>query len=135
MFAPGANPDLIDSTYQNMLAADHETGISALYECIKWNAHKEPSALKKYSRKLYNINGAPTGNEKPLHESVILIYGAGHFVNQIKPSQFNEALEMIIKKFSRPLESDPTRANRGISAKSLRSAPVSIQKKLSDVET
>ncbi len=97
MFTQSANPDLIDLTYKNMLAADHEMGISSLYECIKWNSQEEPSELKNFSGKLHNINGAPTGNEKALHESVILISGVGHFVNQIKPNEFNAALEMIIK--------------------------------------
>ncbi len=97
MFTQSANPDLIDLTYKNMLAADHKMGISSLYECIKWNSQEEPSELKNFSSKLHNINGAPTGNEKALHESVILISGVGHFVNQIKPNEFNAALEMIIK--------------------------------------
>ncbi|MCP4106789.1 MAG: alpha/beta hydrolase [Desulfobacteraceae bacterium] len=97
MFTQSANPDLADLTYKNMLAADHEMGISSLYECIKWNSQKEPSELKNFSGKLHNINGAPTGNEKALHESVILISRAGHFVNHVKPDEFNAALEMIIK--------------------------------------
>jgi pimeloyl-ACP methyl ester carboxylesterase len=99
MFTQSANPDLVDLTYKNMLAADHKMGISSLYECIKWNSQKEPSELKNFSSKLRNINGAPTGNEKVLHESVILIAGVGHFVNQVKPNEFNAALEMIIENY------------------------------------
>ena len=99
MFAQTADSDLINSTYKNMLANDHLMGISALYECIKWNSQIEPAALKEFSSKLYNINGAPTGSEKALHESVILIPGVGHFVAQVKPDEFNAALESILKKF------------------------------------
>ncbi|MCP3943790.1 MAG: hypothetical protein GY710_20245 [Desulfobacteraceae bacterium] len=69
-----------------------------MYECIKWNSQKEPSELKNFSSKLYNINGGPTGNEKVLHESVVLIFSVGHFVAQVKPDEFNAALEMIITK-------------------------------------
>lgn len=99
MFAQSANPDLVDFTYKNMLAADHKMGVSSLYECIKWNSQKEPLELRDLSGQLYNINGALTGNEKALHESVVLIFGVGHFVNQIKPNEFNAALETVIENF------------------------------------
>jgi pimeloyl-ACP methyl ester carboxylesterase len=99
MFTQSVNPDLIDLTYKNMFAADHKMGISSLYECIKWNSQKEPSELKNFSSKLYNINGAPAGNEKKMDESVVLISGVGHFVSQVKPNEFNTALEMIIGDF------------------------------------
>ena len=96
MFTQDADPELKASTFQNMLAADHKMGISALHECIKWNSRKEPLALKKFSDKLYNINAAPTGNEKSIHESVVLIPGVGHFIPRVKPDEFNTALQMII---------------------------------------
>ncbi len=99
MFTQSANPELIDSTYKNMLAADHKMGISALYECIRWNSQKAPSELRIFSNKLYNINGAPTVNEKALHESVVLMPGVGHFVAQVKPNEFNATLERIIENF------------------------------------
>lgn len=98
MFTQNVNRDVIDLTYKNMFAADHKMGISSLYECIKWNSRKEPADLKRFSSKLYNINGAPTGNEKKMHESVVLIPGVGHFVAKVKPNEFNAALEMIVEK-------------------------------------
>lgn len=104
MFAQSANPDLVNLTYKNMLGVDYMIGISALYECIKWNSQKEPSELKTFSGKLYNINGAPKGNEKALHNSVILIPGAGHFLPQVKPEAFNAALEMVIEKLQYSLK-------------------------------
>jgi pimeloyl-ACP methyl ester carboxylesterase len=109
MFAQSANPDLVDLTYKNMLAADHKMGINALYECIKWNSHKEPSELKNFSNILYNINGAPKGDEEALHNSVVLISGAGHFVPQVKAKEFNTALEMIIEKLQSSLKMHITR--------------------------
>ena len=99
MFSQHADPEVIDLYYKEMLAADHKMGISSLHECIKWNSQKEPAALKEFSNKLYNINGAPAGNETALHESVVLISGVGHFVAPIKPNEFNAALEKIIKNF------------------------------------
>ncbi len=98
MFVPGADPDLVNSTYQSMLAADHKMGISSLYECIKWNSQKEPVELKKFSPLLYNINGGPEGNEKALHDHVVLIPGSGHFIPRVTPAEFNAALEKIIEK-------------------------------------
>ena len=73
MFTQNADPELKALTFQNMLAADHKMGISALHECIKWNSRKEPLELKKFSDKLYNINAAPTGNQKTLHKNVVLL--------------------------------------------------------------
>lgn len=99
MFAENADQDLIDSIYKDMLDNDYEVGVSSLYECIKWNSQKEPLELKRFSSKLYNINGAPKGNEKKLHESVVLIPGAGHFAHQVEPKEFNAALETIIENF------------------------------------
>ncbi|WP_024334832.1 alpha/beta fold hydrolase [Desulfotignum balticum] len=104
MFAQSANPDLVNSTYQNMLAADYKMGISSLYECIKWNSQKEPSELKTFSGKLYNINGAPKGDEKALHNSVVLISGVGHFLPQVKAEEFNAALETVIEKIQSSLK-------------------------------
>lgn len=98
MFSQSANTDLVNSTYENMLAPDHQMGINSLYECIKWNAQREPLELKAFSKKLYNINGGSKGNEKPLHNSVFLIPAAGHFVPRVKPKEFNGALEEIVEK-------------------------------------
>ena len=115
MFAQSANSDLVNSTYKNMLAVDHKMGISSLYECIKWNSQKEPSELKAFSEKLYNINGAPKGDEKPLHNSVVLIPGVGHFAPQIKPKEFNAALEVLVEKIQSSLENAHNRARRNFS--------------------
>jgi len=124
MFMQSANPELVNSTYQNMLAADYKMGISSLYECIKWNSQKEPSKLKTFSGKLYNINGAPKGDEKSLHNSVILIPGVGHFVPQVKPKEFNAALEVVVEKLQSSFKNTHNPAlNSG--AKGFRSLPLS----------
>jgi len=96
MFTPEADPDVISSIVTQMSVADQEMGISAMYEIFRWNAKNVPFDLDKYSKKLSNINGAPTGKERALHESVVLIYGVGHFVAQVKPDEFNEALNQIV---------------------------------------
>lgn len=96
MFTPEADPDLITSIVTQMSVADQEMGISAMYEIFRWNAKNVPSDLDNYSKKLRNINGAPTNKEIALHESVVLIHGVGHFVAQVKPNEFNEALNQIV---------------------------------------
>jgi pimeloyl-ACP methyl ester carboxylesterase len=96
MFTPEADPDVITWIVRQMSVADQEMGISAMYEIFRWNAKNVPSGLDKYSKKLFNINGAPTGKEIALHESVVLIHGVGHFVAQVKPDEFNEALNQIV---------------------------------------
>lgn len=99
MFTPEADPDLITWIVTQMSAADQEMGISAIYEIFRWNAKHVPSDLDKYSKKLRNINGGPAGKEIAPHESVVLIHGVGHFVAQVKPDEFNEALNKIIAQF------------------------------------
>jgi len=99
MFTPAANQELITSIVSQMSTANSNMGISAIYEIFRWNALNTPSALNQQSKILRNINGAPTGEEKALHNSVHLISGVGHFVPQVKPDEFNKALNGIIKEF------------------------------------
>jgi pimeloyl-ACP methyl ester carboxylesterase len=99
MFTPEADPDLITSIAKQMSVANQDMGISAMYEIFRWNAKHNPSSLDKYSKILRNINGAPTYEKIALHKSVVLIPGVGHFVAQVKPNKFNEALEKIITEY------------------------------------
>ena len=73
--------------------------ISAFYEIFKWKQQEESSSLAAYSDKLHNINGAPTGSEAALDESVTLVPGVGHFVAQVKPDEFNQILEQILAEY------------------------------------
>ncbi len=98
MFTPEADPDQITSIVKQM-SADQVMGISAMYELFRWNMKNDPSSLDKYSKKLRNINAAPTGEEIALHKSVRLIPGVGHFVAQVKPNEFNQALNRIITEY------------------------------------
>ena len=56
-----------------------------------------PAILERYADKLRNINSAQTEGGTALHESVTLSPGVGHFVAQVKPAAFNEALRQIIE--------------------------------------
>jgi pimeloyl-ACP methyl ester carboxylesterase len=104
MFVQSQNTDLVNSTYKNMLTADHQMGISSLYECIKWNSKREPFELKTFTEKLYYINGSPKGDEKSLNNRVFLIPSVGHFIPKVKPKEFNAALEVIVAKLQSSLK-------------------------------
>jgi pimeloyl-ACP methyl ester carboxylesterase len=96
MFVPEADPAVIESLVKEFAGANREMGISAMYEIFRWSAQNVPGTLDKYGTKLRNINGAPTGEEQALHEGVTLIPGVGHFVAQVKPDEFNQALDSIV---------------------------------------
>ncbi len=99
MFIPEADPTLISSIVKQMSGANKEMGISAMHEAFRWNKKNNPSSLDEYSNQLRNINGAPTGKETALNKSVVLIPGVGHFVPQVKPSEFNKILSKIISEY------------------------------------
>jgi pimeloyl-ACP methyl ester carboxylesterase len=96
MFVSEANPVVVESLVKEFAGANREMGISAMYEIFRWNAQNVPGTLEEYGTKLRNINGAPTGEERALHEGVTLIPGVGHFVAQVKPDEFNQALDSIV---------------------------------------
>jgi len=97
MFTPQADPKVVAWVAEQLSDTDQEMGISAMYEIFRWNAENVPAMLERYADKLRNINGAPTGNETALNENVTLIAGVGHFVAQVKPEAFNQALDRIIE--------------------------------------
>jgi pimeloyl-ACP methyl ester carboxylesterase len=99
MFTPQADPEVIDWVLTQVSTADPEMGVSAMYSIFRWSADNNPGTLQQYAGMLRNINGAPTGKETELDESVILIPGTGHFPAQVKPEEFNQILETIIVEF------------------------------------
>lgn len=99
MFVEGVDPQIKAVVSGHFDGANPEMGISAMYEIFRWSAANVPATLDSYLGKLVNINGAPTGEEKVLHESVRLIPGVGHFVPQVKPMAFNLELEKVIAEY------------------------------------
>ncbi len=96
MFAPQADPAVVEAIVGKFSAADPKVGVSAMYELFDWNAHQAPTDLKRFADRLYNINAAPTGKETPANAHVVMVPGVGHFVAQVKPQAFNQELEGII---------------------------------------
>jgi pimeloyl-ACP methyl ester carboxylesterase len=99
MFTPHADPEVIDWVLAQLSTADPEMGVSAMYSIFRWSADNNPGTLQQYAGMLRNINGAPTGEEAELDESVILVPGVGHFPAQVKPEEFNQILETILVEF------------------------------------
>jgi pimeloyl-ACP methyl ester carboxylesterase len=99
MFTPEADPGVIDWVLNEVSAADPQMAISAMYSIFHWNADNNPGTLQQYGGMLRNINGAPTGEEPELDESVILMPGVGHFPALVKPHEFNQILETVIVEF------------------------------------
>ncbi len=99
MFTPEADAAVKESIVKQFAGANRDMGVSAMYEIFRWNAKNVPGTLDSYGRKLRNINAAPKGDEKPLHDGVTLIPGVGHFVAQVKPDEFNRALDDILAGF------------------------------------
>jgi pimeloyl-ACP methyl ester carboxylesterase len=99
MFTPHADPQVIDWVLKQLSTAEPEMGISAMYSIFRWSADNNPGTLQQYAGMLRNINGAPTGEDTELDESVILVPRVGHFPAQVKPEEFNQILETILIEF------------------------------------
>ncbi|MBI3898312.1 MAG: alpha/beta hydrolase [Gammaproteobacteria bacterium] len=98
IFAPGADPALVDRIAKNAGAADKAVALSAMRKMFDWYVQDANMAFLNIDGRLRNINGDPKGENKPLHESVVLIAGAGHFPAQEKPTAFNQTLGQIARQ-------------------------------------
>ncbi len=100
MFAPEADPRVIEAIVARFSSGDPSVGVSAMHELFEWNARHAREDLRRFSKRLYNINAAPTGKESAPNPHVVMVPGVGHFIAQVKPEAFDKALEGIIKKLS-----------------------------------
>jgi pimeloyl-ACP methyl ester carboxylesterase len=99
-FAPGTDPALRERLLKITSAADPAMATNAMRNVFAWFGANGAAALERVGPRLRNINGNPKGDGKPLHQSVVLISGAGHFVAQEKPAEFNRTLEAIVAEFA-----------------------------------
>ncbi len=102
MFTPQADPVVIDSIINKFASADPEIGVSAMYELFDWNTKHASTDLQRFSDKLYNINAASIGSEPASNAHIMMIPGVGHFIAQLKPDAFNQALQEIINTLIKP---------------------------------
>jgi len=99
-FAPGADPALVERIVKAAGSADKNMALSAMRNMFGWYSRNVPASLDALGPKLRNINANPKGDRKPLHPSVTLVAGSGHFIPQEKPAEFNQALETMVAEFT-----------------------------------
>jgi pimeloyl-ACP methyl ester carboxylesterase len=99
-FGPDADPKLIERIASGTAAADKTMALNAMRNIFAWHQHNNPAALDALGPKLRNINANPKGDRQPLHPSVVLVAGAGHFIPEEKPAEFNRALETMVAEFA-----------------------------------
>lgn len=98
-FGPDANPALVERIASGTAAADKTMALSAMRNIFAWHQRNTPAALDALGPKLRNINANPKGDRQPLHTSVVLVAGAGHFIPEEKPVEFNRALDAMVAEF------------------------------------
>lgn len=100
-FAPSADPALVDAVAKQAATVDKAMALSALRNIFGWYTTDAEPAFQRIGSRLRNINGNPKGDGKPLHPSVVLITGAGHFPAQEKPEEFNRVLEKFAQELTK----------------------------------
>jgi len=96
MFTPQSDPVLIDRIGGMVLGADKTMAVSALKNILVWYRRDASASFDRLGDRLRNINADPLGQGRPLHRSVVLVAGVGHFVAQEKPAEFNRALQAVV---------------------------------------
>jgi pimeloyl-ACP methyl ester carboxylesterase len=96
MFLPGADPVEKEAITAIFMRADKTMAIQALNDVVRWYRFDADGRLASLGGRLRNINAASPANKAPPREGVTLISGVGHFIPQMKPVAFNQALEQII---------------------------------------
>ena len=99
MFPPTADKVLVDRLARHFAAGNQEVAVSAMKQIFVWYESDSEGAFQRVGQRLRNINADSKGDNKPLHASVVLIPGVGHFVAQEKPAEFNRVLDGMIKQF------------------------------------
>jgi len=97
MFLTTADSKVVDAVTEQMLAANPEVAISALDEVFQWHMQRETKLLQVFSDQLRHINAA--SSKTLAKDRGVMIDGVGHFVPQVKPQQFNNALLKLLKEF------------------------------------
>ncbi|MBI3545290.1 MAG: alpha/beta hydrolase [Gammaproteobacteria bacterium] len=98
MFMPDADKARVDRIAKIMTSADKAMAVSAMTDILQWYEQDSENSLKRLGNKLRNINADPKRENHAHHKSVVLIPGAGHFVPQEKPLEFNRALDVVAEQ-------------------------------------
>ncbi len=96
MFIAGADPVEKEKITASFGRADETMAVQALKDVVRWFRFDADERLAALGGRLRNINAAIPADQKPAREGIILISGVGHFIPQMKPVEFNQALEKVI---------------------------------------
>lgn len=97
MFPPTSNKSVVDSMVKHFRSGNPEIAANAMTEVFVWAERDSAAAFKRTAAKFRNINADPLSSGKPLHASVVLVPGVGHFLAQENPAAFNRALEATLQ--------------------------------------
>lgn len=96
MFAPTAEPVIVQHIADDMALAPPEVGISALTNIFKWVSGDYQKQRSRLKSPLIHINAAET-NKPSATEKVIVVQNVGHFIPQEAPDRFNAALKQALQ--------------------------------------
>jgi len=104
MFAPNADPKLVDRVAKDMASAPPAVGLSALRNTLL-NGANIPAALAEIKLPVVAINADrhPTDHESLAKHGVkaFVMPDIGHFVMLEDPPRFNRSLDSVIKGFAK----------------------------------
>lgn len=95
-FHESADPAKKAKIIGKFMQADETLAIQALHEIVRWYRFDADKRLTLIDKRLRNINADLQGDQKPSRENIVLIQGVGHFIPQMKPVAFNQALEKAV---------------------------------------
>jgi pimeloyl-ACP methyl ester carboxylesterase len=104
MFAPNADPKLVDRIAKDMSSAPPAVGVSALRNTLL-NGAGIPAALADLKLPLVAINSDrnPTDHESYTRHGakVFVMPDIGHFIQLEDPARFNRSLDSVVKGFAK----------------------------------
>ena len=102
MFAPGADPELVDRVAKDMASAPPAVALSAMYHSFS-NAARVPADLAALELPVLAINSDrdPTDHESLGKYGVkaFVLPDSGHFLMLEDPPRFNRLLDSMVKRF------------------------------------
>lgn len=99
--ASGADSNLVKKLTQTIPVESRDMAIQSLTSILRWSATEGKTSLAALGKRLVNINGDPSGEGTAVHDSVVLVKGAAHFVQMEQPEAFNKALRETVAHFEK----------------------------------
>ena len=100
MFIAEADPVKKEKITASFGRAEETVAIQALKDVVRWFRFDANDRLSALGVRLRNINAVVPADQKPAQEGIIMIPGVGHFIPQMKPAEFNQALEKVISELT-----------------------------------